>query len=75
MLPSIQTAENFAIPQFELDEFVDVKNKEKAHKWFLLFESKSKMTMPESRHYVIKGKKVLFCEKRHYIHSNLVKEK
>ncbi|CAB5377421.1 unnamed protein product [Rhizophagus irregularis] len=29
-LPSYQTAEDFVIPQFELDIFVDVNDKEKA---------------------------------------------
>lgn len=74
-LPSYQTAENFAIPQFELDVFVDVNNEEKARKWFMEFESWSKTTMPETRRYQIKGKLVLFRELRHCIHSNIVKEK
>ncbi|RGB31967.1 hypothetical protein C1646_763435 [Rhizophagus diaphanus] len=74
-LSPFQTTKNFEIPQFELDAFVDIDDKEKAHEWFLLFESKSKTTMPESRHYEIKGKKVLFREKRHCIHSKLVKKK
>ncbi|CAB5394994.1 unnamed protein product [Rhizophagus irregularis] len=75
VLSPFQTTENFEIPQFELDAFVDIDDKEKAREWFLSFESKSKTTMPESRRYEIKGKKVLFREKRHCIHSKLVKEK
>ncbi|GET50230.1 hypothetical protein GLOIN_2v1764523 [Rhizophagus irregularis DAOM 181602=DAOM 197198] len=75
VLSPFQTTKNFEIPQFELDAFVDIDDKEKARKWFLSFESKSKTTMPEFRHYEIKGKKVLFREKRHCIHSKLVKEK
>ncbi|PKK71418.1 hypothetical protein RhiirC2_778435, partial [Rhizophagus irregularis] len=69
------TAENFAIPQFELDAFVDIDDAEKVHKWFLEFESHSKTTMPQSKGYGVKGKEVLFREKRHCIHSNLVKKK
>ena len=55
-----RTAENFEVPQFELDVFVNVSNNEKASEWFKAFEFKSKITMPESKHYEIKGKKVLF---------------
>ena len=69
------TSENFAIPQFELDAFVDVNDKEKAHKWFLEFESLSKTTMPQTKGYEIKGKQVILRENRHCIHSNKVKEK
>ena len=74
-LPSCQTAENFTIPQFELDAFVDVNNKEKASEWFKAFELRSKTTMPETKRYDIKGKHVIFCEMRHCIHSNTVKKK
>ncbi|CAG8763923.1 5969_t:CDS:1, partial [Acaulospora morrowiae] len=70
-----RTVENFEIPQFELHGFVDFDNKEKAHEWFLAFESHSKTTMPQTKGYTIKGKKVLFREKRHCIHSNEVKKK
>ncbi|CAB4487735.1 unnamed protein product [Rhizophagus irregularis] len=48
-LPSYRTTENFIIPQFELDVFVDIDNEEKAHEWFMAFESKSKTTMPETK--------------------------
>ena len=55
--------------------FVNVINNEKASEWFKAFEFKSKTTMPESKHYEIKGKKVLFWEMHHCVHSNKVKEK
>ncbi|CAB4431977.1 unnamed protein product, partial [Rhizophagus irregularis] len=74
-LPIYQTSENFQIPQFELDAFVDVNDKEEAYKWFLAFESQSKTTMPQSKGYGVKGNQVLFREKRHCIHSNEVKKK
>ncbi|PKC58291.1 hypothetical protein RhiirA1_495999 [Rhizophagus irregularis] len=56
-IKSQNSPQNFEISQFELDAFVDIDDKEKAREWFLSFESKSKMTMPESRRYKIKGKK------------------
>ena len=58
-LPSYWTVENFTISQFELNAFVNVNNKEKAQEWFVAFEFWSKTTMPETRHYSIKGKQVL----------------
>ncbi|PKK56361.1 hypothetical protein RhiirC2_800185 [Rhizophagus irregularis] len=48
-LPSYRITENFIIPQFELDIFVDIDNEEKAREWFMAFESKSKTTMPETK--------------------------
>ncbi|PKB99211.1 hypothetical protein RhiirA5_462455 [Rhizophagus irregularis] len=74
-LPPYQTSENFSIPQFELDAFVDINDKEKAQEWFLAFESHTKTTMPQSKGYRVKGNQVLFRENRHCIHSNKVKEK
>ncbi|CAB4431854.1 unnamed protein product [Rhizophagus irregularis] len=74
-LPPFQTAEGFEISQFELDAFVDVCDKEKANKWFKDFESRSKTTMPETKRYEIKEKRVLFREKRHCLHSDIVKKK
>ena len=74
-MPPYQTAENFIIPQFELDVFVNVDNKEGACEWFRAFESMSKTTMTQTRGYEIKGEKVLFREKRHCIHSHEVKKK
>ena len=55
--------------------FVNVNDKEAASEWFAAFESHSKMTMPQTRGYEIKGKQVLFRETRHCIHSNEVKKK
>lgn len=74
-LPLFRTAEGFEIPQFELDAFVDVSDKEKASQWFKDFESRSKTTMPETKRYEIKEKRVLFREKRHCLHSEMVKKK
>jgi hypothetical protein len=37
VLPTYVTSENFEIPQFELDAFVDVSDKEKAYEWFYKF--------------------------------------
>ncbi len=59
-LPSYRTAENFSIVQFELDTFVNVNSKEKASKWFVAFESHSKMTMSQTKGYKVKEKQVLF---------------
>ena len=70
-----RTAEDFKIPQFELDAYVDVNDNEKASEWFKAFESKSKIMMPETKRYEIKGKHVLFREMRHCIHSDMVKKK
>ncbi|CAB4444908.1 unnamed protein product [Rhizophagus irregularis] len=55
-LPSYQTSENFSIPQFELDAFVDINDKEKAQEWFLAFKSHTKTTMPQSKGYGVKEK-------------------
>jgi hypothetical protein len=74
-LPSYWTQENFEITNFELDVFVNVNDKEAASGWFAAFESHSKTTMPQTKGYEVKGKQVLFREKRHCIHSNEVKKK
>ena len=63
------------VPQFELDTFVDIDDKEKACEWFKSFEFTSKTTMAQTRGYKIKGEKVLFREQRHCIHSREVKKK
>jgi len=39
---------------------VIVNNKEAACEWFAAFESHSKMTMPQTKGYDVKGKQVLF---------------
>ncbi|PKY33800.1 hypothetical protein RhiirB3_453013 [Rhizophagus irregularis] len=72
---NISERENFSIPQFELEAFVNITDKEKAHEWFQAFESHSKTTMPQTKGYGVKGKKVLLREKRHCIHGNDVKKK
>jgi len=54
---------------------VDVSDKEKASKWFKDFKSISKTTMPETKRYEIKEKRVLFREMRHCLHSDMVKKK
>ena len=74
-LPPYQTSENFSIPQFELDTFVDINDKEKAQEWFKVFESHTKTMMSQFKGYEVKGNQVLFREKCHCIHSNKVKEK
>ncbi|CAB4480661.1 unnamed protein product [Rhizophagus irregularis] len=74
-LPLFQTAEGFEVPQFELDIFVDINDKEKACEWFKSFESRSKTMMPETKRYETKGKHVLFREMRHCLHSDKVKKK
>ncbi|CAB5353783.1 unnamed protein product [Rhizophagus irregularis] len=48
-LPSYRTAENFNVTQFELKAYVNVDNKEEAHKWFAAFQSWSKTTMAQTR--------------------------
>ncbi|CAG8578713.1 23362_t:CDS:2 [Gigaspora margarita] len=68
-LPSYRTAENFEMPQFELDGFVNVDSKEMAQEWFKAFESHSKTTMPQTKDYNVKGNRVLFREKRHCAHK------
>ena len=75
ILPSYVTSENFEISHFELDAFVDVSDKEKAHEWFLEFESHSKTSMSQTKGYGLKGKQVLLQESHHYIYSNKVKKK
>ena len=55
-----RTVEDFEIPQFELNAFVNVSDKEKACKWFKAFEFQSKMMISETKRYEIKGELVLF---------------
>ena len=58
-----RTQENFEVPNFELDVFVDVDSKEAASEWIVKFQCHSKTTMPQTRGYDIKGNQVLFREK------------
>lgn len=74
-LPPCRTQENFEIPNFKLDMFVDVDSEEEAHKWFTEFQSWSKTTMTETKGFEIKGNRVIFRELRHCIHSSQVKKK
>ena len=62
-MPPYQTQENFEVPNFELDIFVDVGSKEAASEWIAEFQSYSKTMMPQTRGYDIKGNRVLFQEK------------
>ena len=70
-----RTQENFEVPNFELDAFVNVDNEERAYEWFTEFESWSKTTMPKTKGYEFKGNRVIFREKHHCIHSSVVKKK
>ncbi|CAB5396223.1 unnamed protein product [Rhizophagus irregularis] len=74
-LPSYRTAENFNVTQFELKAYVNVDNKEEAHKWFAAFKSWSKTTMAQTRGFNVKGNRVIYRELYHCIHSNEVKKK
>ena len=59
-MPSYRTQENFEVPNFELDMFVDVDSKEAASVWVAEFQSYSKSTMPQTRGYDIKENHILF---------------
>ncbi|CAG8752336.1 8540_t:CDS:2 [Gigaspora margarita] len=74
-LPVYITTEGFAINQFEANLYVNINNVEDAHKWFCEFEEISKTTMPQSKGYNIQGKKIIFREIWHCIHSNMVRQK
>ena len=54
---------------------MNVNNEEGASEWITLFQSWSKTTMPQTKGYGVTGKRVLFREMRHCIHSNKVKDK
>ncbi len=71
---SYQTEENFEICQLEVDIFVNVATVKDIQTWFSAFEEHSKTTMPQTKGCEIKGKKVIFRESRHCIHSNRVKK-
>ncbi len=74
-LPPHRTQETFEVPNFKLDTFVNVDSKEGAREWFATFQSWSKTTMPETRRYKITGRRVIFCETCHCVHSNTIKKK
>ncbi|CAB4439855.1 unnamed protein product [Rhizophagus irregularis] len=73
--PPHRTEENFEVPNFELDTFVDVDSEEKASEWVTTFQSHSKTTMPQTKAYDINGNRVMFRESRHCIYSHMVKKK
>ncbi len=62
-MPPYQIQENFKVPNFELDVFVNVDSKEAASEWVAKFQCHSKMMMSQTRGYDIKGNWILFREK------------
>ena len=74
-LPLYLTEENIEIHQFEVDVLVNVTTAESAQAWFSAFEEHSKITMPQTKGYKVKGKRVIFREARHCIHSKKVRKK
>jgi hypothetical protein len=54
---------------------VNVSNEEGASEWVTSFQSWSKTTMSQTKGYGVTGKRVLFREMRHCIHSSKVKDK
>ncbi|CAG8853288.1 43926_t:CDS:2, partial [Gigaspora margarita] len=57
------------------DLFVNIGSIEGAQQWLVNFEEVSKTTMPQTRCYQIQGKKVIFRQLRHCIHSDIVRQK
>ena len=74
-LPPYRTEEGFEIDQFKIDVFVNVATAESAEIWFSAFEKHSKMTLPQTKGYEIKGKRVIFRQLWHCIHSQKVRKK
>ncbi|CAG8727706.1 16494_t:CDS:2, partial [Gigaspora margarita] len=74
-LPDYITAEGFLVNQFEADLFVNIGSIEGAQQWLVDFEEVSKTMMPQTRCYQIQGKKVIFRQLRHCIHSDIVRQK
>lgn len=74
-LPDYITSEGFLINQFKATFFVNISNIEDSQKWFNEYEETSKTTMPETKGFQIQGKKVIFRELRHCMHSNKVRQK
>ncbi len=69
------TEENIEIYQFEIDIFINVTTAKGAHIWFSAFEEHSKTSMPQTKGYGVKGKRVIFQEARHCIYSKKVRNK
>ena len=68
-LPSYRTEEDFEIDQLKIDAFVNVATAKGAEIWFSAFEEHSKMILPQTKGYEIKGKRVIFRQLWHCIHS------
>ena len=75
ILPSLFTEEDIELKQFIFDLLINIQTKENALIWFENFQEKSKTTMHITRGQVITGKKVIFKEERHCMHSGIIKKK
>ncbi len=73
-LPSLFTEEDIELKQFVFDLLIDIQTKDDALIWFEKFQEKSKTTMRITRGQVITGKKLVFKEERHCMHSEIVKK-
>ncbi|CAG8690352.1 12717_t:CDS:2 [Gigaspora margarita] len=74
-LPDYIISEEFLVNQFEANLLVNINNVEDAQKWVADFEEVSKMTMPQTKGYQLKGQKVFFRQLQYCIHSNIVIQK
>ncbi|RIB15654.1 hypothetical protein C2G38_2191885 [Gigaspora rosea] len=74
-LPSYYTHEGFEVQQFKANVFINILTVEGIKEWFAAFEEHSKTTMPQTKGYGVKGKRVIFRESRHCIHSQIVRKK
>ncbi|CAG8564564.1 27056_t:CDS:2, partial [Dentiscutata erythropus] len=74
---NMQTLNNFSklTGQLPVNIAAILLNIEDSQKWFNEYEETSKTTMPETKGFQIQGKKVIFRELRHCIHSNKVRQK
>ncbi|CAB4431809.1 unnamed protein product [Rhizophagus irregularis] len=75
ILPSLFTEEDIELKQFIFDLLINIQTKDDALIWFEKFQEKSKTTMRITRGQTITGKKIVFKEERHCIHSKTVKTK
>ncbi|CAG8703110.1 40136_t:CDS:2 [Gigaspora margarita] len=55
--------------------FVNISNLEDSQKWFNEYEEMLKTTIPETKGFQIQGRKVIFRELYHCMHSNKVRQK
>ena len=74
ILPSLFTEEDIELKQFIFDLLIDIQTKDDSLIWFEKFQEKSKTTMRITRGQVITGKKLVFKEERHCMHSEIVKK-